>query len=317
MRWATPLTPIIISKLLGGSGGGGGSGLTDNVKQALLDCFAHVAWVDANGADYYEALEEALTNPRDLVSISASFEQGGAIIYETDPLDSLKQNLTVTATYDDGTSATVSDYTLSGSLAAGTSTITVTYHGKTDTFSVTVTAWTIKWSYEDGDYPYNVDSENWKKITANNTVSFASGVGIRLNGTTGTFQTAPKDYENAENSTLEAVIRLGAISNKGGAWIRGGDSSVGVQAIVGRDGGVSMDNAATFISGVTLVTGKDYTVRVVFDNDGDCKTYLDGILISTVSASDIGSKSNQFMLTAGTGGTTTDVYYRALRFANA
>lgn len=73
-----------------------------------------------------------------LVSISAVFTQGSAVINDTDTLDTLRQYLVVTATYSDSTTATVSDYTLSGTLAEGTSTITVSYGGKTDTFNVTV-----------------------------------------------------------------------------------------------------------------------------------------------------------------------------------
>ena len=38
------------------------SGLSDEAKEALLDCFAHVAWIDEHGQDYYDALEEALYN---------------------------------------------------------------------------------------------------------------------------------------------------------------------------------------------------------------------------------------------------------------
>lgn len=44
-------TPWVIS---------GGSGLTDNVKVALLSCFRHVLWVDEHGQDYYDALSNAL-----------------------------------------------------------------------------------------------------------------------------------------------------------------------------------------------------------------------------------------------------------------
>ena len=39
---------------------GGGSGLSDAAKAALLACFEHVAWIDADGQDYYDALESAL-----------------------------------------------------------------------------------------------------------------------------------------------------------------------------------------------------------------------------------------------------------------
>ena len=42
---------------------------------------------------------------------------------------------------DDGTTRTVTEYTLIGTLTEGTSTITVAYGGKTATFSVTVTHW--------------------------------------------------------------------------------------------------------------------------------------------------------------------------------
>lgn len=209
--------------------GGGGSGLTDDVKTALLNCFAHVAWVDADGQDYYDALESALdsgdlsvslmlsqvssSNTATTVgygesynttltastgytlntvtvtmggvdvtsttyssgtvsipsvtgnivitatavlaaqSITATYTQSGTV-YDTDSLDSLKPDLVVTANYSGGTSETVpaSDYTLSGTLTEGTSTITVSYAGLTTTFNVTVTHEALPW--EDG-VPYS------------------------------------------------------------------------------------------------------------------------------------------------------------------
>lgn len=73
-----------------------------------------------------------------LTSITATFTQSGAV-YDTDTLDSLKANLVVTANYDNSTSESISDYTLSGTLAEGTSTITASYGGFTDTFNVVVT----------------------------------------------------------------------------------------------------------------------------------------------------------------------------------
>ena len=195
------------------------TGLSSDIKDALLDCFAHVAWIDDQGQEYYDALEEALyphytvtntltgaTSNNDatsvnggesytatitaasgytltgatvsitmdgtditstaynngtisiesvtgnlvitvtavavtLSSISAVYTQSGTV-YTTDSLDSLKTDLVVTATWSDTSTSTVAaaDYTLSGTLTAGTSTITVTYGGKIDTFTVTVTA---------------------------------------------------------------------------------------------------------------------------------------------------------------------------------
>lgn len=109
----------------------------NSFRAALLNCFDHVAWIDDNGQTYRNALYDALYNAP--TSINAVFTQGSATIYSTDSLDVLRQYLVVTAYYEDGTSRTVSDYTLSGALDPGTSTITAAFGGKTDTFTVTVT----------------------------------------------------------------------------------------------------------------------------------------------------------------------------------
>lgn len=118
--------------------GGSGSGLTEDIKQALLQIAEKVAYIDEDGQDYYDALESALYPPADLVSISAVYTQSGTV-YDTDSLDSLKADLVVTALYDNQTTETVTTYALSGTLTEGTSTITVTYGGKTTTFNVVVT----------------------------------------------------------------------------------------------------------------------------------------------------------------------------------
>lgn len=122
--------------------GTGGSGLTEAMKQALLQLARKVVYIDSGGQTYYNALYAAFYGSIPVVvldSISAVFNQGSAVIYDTDSLDTLKQYLVVTATYSDSTSAVVTDYTLSGTLTAGTSVVTVSYNGKTTTFNVTVT----------------------------------------------------------------------------------------------------------------------------------------------------------------------------------
>lgn len=134
----TTETPVINVQIGGGEGGSGG--MTDAVKQALMDVVNHIgAWSDEHGAEYAQALYNALYPPAELIFISAVFTQGNNVIYDTDTLDTLKQYLVVTAAYDDQTTQTVTNYTLSGTLAEGTSTITASYGGKTTTFNVTVT----------------------------------------------------------------------------------------------------------------------------------------------------------------------------------
>ena len=124
---------------------GSDSGLTEDIKVALLACFEKVAWIDEDGQDYYDALYNALYRMDDLVSISAVYTQSGTV-YDTDTLESLRTDLVVTAHMNDGTAQTVERYTLSGTLADGTSTITVSYGEKTTTFNVTVTAYA--WVYK-------------------------------------------------------------------------------------------------------------------------------------------------------------------------
>lgn len=86
----------------------------------------------------------AVTARPTLSSISAVYTQSGTV-YTTDTIDSLKDDLVVTAHYSDSSTETVpaANYTLSGALAEGTQTITVSYGGKTATFTVacTVNGW--------------------------------------------------------------------------------------------------------------------------------------------------------------------------------
>lgn len=124
-----------------------GSGITDDIKQALLDCFANVAWINSGGRGYYDALEEALYPPANLVRITAEYTQSG-VVYDNQNLEDLQSKLIVTAIYDDSSSAIVSPshYSLGGSLTEGTSVITVSYRGKTASFDVTVTHATVQYS---------------------------------------------------------------------------------------------------------------------------------------------------------------------------
>lgn len=139
----TTVKTDLVSAINEVASGVGGSGLTSDIKTALLQLASKVAYIDDDGNDYYQDLYDALyppAPPATLSSISCVYTQGGTV-YTTDSLDSLKTDLVVTAHYSDNTSSAVAsaNYTLSGTLTAGTSTITVSYGGKTTTFTVTVT----------------------------------------------------------------------------------------------------------------------------------------------------------------------------------
>ncbi len=75
----------------------------------------------------------------EIVSIAAEYTQNGEV-YKSAALDSLKSGLVVTATYNNNETGVITDYTLSGALAIGESTITVTAGEATATFTVNVTA---------------------------------------------------------------------------------------------------------------------------------------------------------------------------------
>lgn len=112
----------------------------DDLKSSLtaaLACFARVAWTTPDGEDYYNAFAAAINPPSELVSISATYTQTRPV-YVTDSLEVLRQELLVTATYANTSTQTINGYALFGILEEGTSTITVSYGGKTTTFTVTV-----------------------------------------------------------------------------------------------------------------------------------------------------------------------------------
>lgn len=78
--------------------------------------------------------DQPVTPEKTLSSISATYS-GGDVAVGTAVAD--LTGIVVTAHYSDGTSEAVTGYTLSGEIAEGSNTITVTYEGKTATFTVT------------------------------------------------------------------------------------------------------------------------------------------------------------------------------------
>ena len=76
----------------------------------------------------------ANVSAREVDYIQATYKQPGKVFVNT-PLLDLKNGLTVTAFYKDGSKEVVTDYSLSGDLSKSQS-VTVTYQGKTATFEV-------------------------------------------------------------------------------------------------------------------------------------------------------------------------------------
>lgn len=115
-------------------------GLSDDAKVALLNCFAHVVWIDDQGQSYYDALRDALY-VEEYPKITVVYNPGSHVVLYGDNVNTLKPYLTVTY-YDNSESAgevlSPSDYVLSGSLINALSVVTVTYGENTATVSVAV-----------------------------------------------------------------------------------------------------------------------------------------------------------------------------------
>ena len=201
---------------------GGGGGLTNDLKAALDQFAQKVAYIDDDGQDYYNALHNALYPPASLSYITCVYTQSGTV-YTTDSLDSLKSDLVVTAHYSNGTTQTVTAYTLSGTLTVGTSTITVSYGGKSTTFNVTVTR--VPSSYvtngliarfdgiDNTGSGHSSSATTWKDLvgsydiaTPTNSGGTWASDGLVLDGTQGRDFVASTIWTLPEASTIELVL---------------------------------------------------------------------------------------------------------------
>ena len=267
-------------------------GLTDDVKEALLQIARKVVYIDADGQEYYDDLYDALYPPipataislsdsaiswtttgqtkqltatltpadatdtvtwsssntsvatvsssglvtgialgsatitatagsvsatcsvliaaATVTSISASYTQSGTV-YSDDSLDVLKSDLVVTATWSDQTTSVVSsdDYTLSGTLTEGTSTITVAYAGKSTTFNVTVSAPKFAVAFH-GNFTTNTPMDaRYTLITSGITLTSGQTLTLTVNSGYKFFHVA--SYGTGGNSALNRTAKA---SNK-------------------------------------------------------------------------------------------------------
>lgn len=180
----------VLKKLLGGSGIS--EELTDALKiyftnvQTLLTQLAYTTEnnigniVVQNAKDIVSILAgEEAEEPDEtitLTSISVTYT-GGDVAVGTVLTD--LTGITVTATYSDGSTTNVTGYTLSGTIAEGENTITVSYSGKTTTFTVTGVAESSgddSGSEDLGTPVYTVDINTTSSLSGN----ILSGTGITV-----------------------------------------------------------------------------------------------------------------------------------------
>ncbi len=107
--------------------------------------------------------------------------------------------MVVTATYDDGTSETVTNYTWSpnGALAATNTDITVSYEGKTATQKITVTKFDVTLTYENGTATYD------------GTTDYASTAAKRIQGFQEGLMGSLSVFFKLNDSVVEKLIDAG------------------------------------------------------------------------------------------------------------
>lgn len=285
---------------------GGGDGLTDDIKQALLQIAQKVAYIDDQGQDYYDDLYAALYPPANLVSIAAVYTQSGTV-YDTDSLDDLKTDLVVTATWSDSTTSTVAsaDYTLSGTLTVGTSTITVSYGGKTTSFNVTVTEYVAQPLYNWDFTSSLIDTIQGQTIDTTGT--FIQGTGLKFSSAN---QYADLGAIYAKNRTYEFEITARTSTETGyrRLLMSSSDANTGIHGygliFAPTKGGTLFYNGSwttPLISetGLNSVIGK-YAVYI--DNDGYQTLYKDGVNYGKSPNRDTHSNGTKLIL----GGSSAD-----------
>lgn len=167
-------------------------GLSDVEKDLLLTLFRGAVYQSETAeetAAAYSNLQKLWGDTDDpdttpnvtLTRISAVYS-GGDVAVGT--AVSELTGIVVTAIYSDGTSETVTGYTLSGTIAEGSNTVTISYGGKTTTFTVTGVVESSEtvvamssWG-GCGDYQYNGGAIYADDGASGETVSFGSGASI-------------------------------------------------------------------------------------------------------------------------------------------
>lgn len=268
---------------------------TNEAKNLLLSLLEKVAYIDENGQAYLDALKASFAVA--VSSISAVFTQGTAVIYDTDSLDSLKQYLVVTATYSDGTTADVTSYILSGSLDSATSTITVTYGGKTDTFSVSVTMWDYEWIYTDG----TPIGEGFAHSTAVTGTMKTNGYEIVGSGSNGcNIITDPStDADAGVTEVLFAVTAMPSTS---------GDNLGAVYLAVNKLFGLVISGSKMYYSGTAqainmsdmtelgaAATNTDYLVRIEWNTSTGATCWINGVKAYEINSALTANRSRWFL----------------------
>ena len=228
------------------------SGLTTAQVNALDGMFKACAFIKDDISAEYNAFCTAFgIEAATITGISATYS-GGNVAVGTAVTD--LTGIVVTANYSDGSKWTVTGYTLSGTIAEGSNTITVTYEGMTTTFTVTgvaeeVTITSISATYSGGDVAVGTAMTDLIGIVV--TAHYSDGTSATVTG-----------------YTLSGTIAEG--SNTVTVTYQGKTATFTVTGVAESGGGGIV---ATWESGVPYV--KNVVDNEYVEKDGTIKTYND------------------------------------------
>ena len=267
----------------------GGSGISSSVKQAILALLKGAVYTTTGFTDEIATVEAWANAAAPLTSIAAVYSGGTVRVGAS--LDSLRSDLVVTATYADSSTAVITDYTLSGTLTEGTSTITVSYGGKTTTFTVTVVSGaTLLYSWDLTDSL--TDSVGGKVATTTGTQDSTG-----LHFTAGQkYIEFPAVYAKDRTYEIDVTSILKSSPNSyGRLFMVDSDSATGTGGagyiLTGaQKGGDLFYNesweTSVIVSNSVDADGSYYdgsTVSFYIDEDGYISVYKDGTLLGTSS----------------------------------
>ena len=245
-----------------------------------------------------------------LDSISAVYTQGSTIVYSNTSLNSLKSNLVVTGHYSDGSNKTITDYSLSGILTEGTSTVTVTYNNKTTTFNVVVSqnqGETVLFSFDssngtDINTIFNISKNN--KYSAKCEAQYNSDGFLEIvekekttNSQDGYIRLEPKNFTVSGN--IEIEIQLSVESYRDGIYedtegVRVGidNGTEGIYISLTQQYGIRYFNGSsstpidTSTKGIiTANTMFNLKINIDFNNKNNAKIYMNDKLLDTIDHS--------------------------------
>lgn len=310
------------------------SGIPRQVKLAIDNILQNVAF--KNDTDYSadkSAIHAWVTSVQ-VTAISAVYTQTKPV-YAFYELDLLRDDLVITATYDNGTSGEVSAYTLSGTLTEGTSTITASYEGFSATFNVTVTGKEFTYTASDGvliDQPYFHYWED-ERMTVTATSDSTDGTHIVIPKVSGSYwgKAAQAGFNFTESAHLTAEFKIAQIgyygsTNTNSPGVIAFNITNGTQgSMVGfaRDGSASANvkirtaQEAVVAKGESVSLNEWHTLDIVFANGKQTVT-LDGNEVIT-NATPTSGKSN-YIADTGVGFSSnqtaeTNVYYRNITYS--